>query len=228
MEYNTDNAPTTAKTRKTRGGDSTQERIVNAAEQLFAERTYEGTTLRHIAAMVGIKEPSLYAHFTSKSDIYDAVIERALTPISTAVQGWHSQTLSEEQISAIPRRLMEMHLKYPNAAKIIHKEMCQNHDRVHIQIRRWINELIAFAETLIAAGSNTQVNRSRVIVKTFAFANVTLGFFSNRDIEKALMGDAYDEQAALESQIIAVTAVFECLIGLRASSNVNAPEVSHQ
>ena len=60
--------------------DSTRDRILDAAEKLFAENSYEGTTLREIAKGVGIREPSLYAHFANKDAIYGAVIDRALLP----------------------------------------------------------------------------------------------------------------------------------------------------
>ena len=60
--------------------DSTQQRILDAAEELFATRSFEATTLREIAHKVGIREPSLYAHFAGKDAIYGAVIDRALEP----------------------------------------------------------------------------------------------------------------------------------------------------
>ncbi|MCH7709746.1 MAG: helix-turn-helix transcriptional regulator, partial [Myxococcales bacterium] len=42
-----------------RKGELTAERILDAAEVLFSERGYAGTTLRDVAASVGIRIPSL-------------------------------------------------------------------------------------------------------------------------------------------------------------------------
>src|SRR5205823_11671321 len=57
-----------------RGGD-TRERIVQVAQSLFAERGYRGTSLRDISARIGIKAPSLLHHFSSKEQIYLAVLD---------------------------------------------------------------------------------------------------------------------------------------------------------
>ena len=60
-----------------------------AAVRLFARQGYEATPLSAIAAAVGIKTPSLYAHFRSKDDLFRAVFDDAiraeLQELATAV-----------------------------------------------------------------------------------------------------------------------------------------------
>jgi AcrR family transcriptional regulator len=48
--------------------------IKKSALQLFSQRGYYGTSLNDIANMVGIKKPSLYAHFKNKDELYKIVI----------------------------------------------------------------------------------------------------------------------------------------------------------
>src|SRR5215475_11693621 len=64
-----------------RRGEQTRERILDAAEALFADRGFEGAALRDVAARVGIRTPSLYNHFPSKEALYAAVLERVVEPV---------------------------------------------------------------------------------------------------------------------------------------------------
>lgn len=50
--------------------------IEAAAGRLFGERGYEGTTLDRIATAAGVTKPILYRHFSSKSALYLALLER--------------------------------------------------------------------------------------------------------------------------------------------------------
>jgi AcrR family transcriptional regulator len=54
---------------------STRQKILESAIQLFAMKGYTETTIRELAAAVGIKEASLYNHFPSKSAILDYILE---------------------------------------------------------------------------------------------------------------------------------------------------------
>ena len=55
----------------------TKERLILAALELFSENGYEGTSVDQIAKAVGIKAPSIYAHFKGKEEILHAVIDWA-------------------------------------------------------------------------------------------------------------------------------------------------------
>ena len=49
---------------------TTAERILDAAEDLFAEKGYRATSLGDVADRVGIRSPSLYNHFRNKEALY--------------------------------------------------------------------------------------------------------------------------------------------------------------
>jgi len=58
-----------------RPDETTRERILEAALNLFSQHGYAGTTVRQLARAVGLRESSLYNHFPGKEAIYDALIE---------------------------------------------------------------------------------------------------------------------------------------------------------
>ena len=55
---------------------STRQRILDEALTLFSIRGFERVTVAEIAEAVGIKAPSLYNHFKSKRDIFDAILDK--------------------------------------------------------------------------------------------------------------------------------------------------------
>jgi TetR/AcrR family transcriptional regulator len=98
----------------------TAERILDAAEDLFAEKGYSATSLGDVADRVGIRSPSLYNHFKNKEALYGAVLERLLD--------WFSQPLAEltgssqitsERIYLWLEGVIRMHHDRPNLARLL-------------------------------------------------------------------------------------------------------------
>lgn len=54
---------------------STKKKILDAALTLFSEKSYANVFVAEIAEAVGIKAPSLYKHYKSKQDIFNAILD---------------------------------------------------------------------------------------------------------------------------------------------------------
>lgn len=65
---------------------ATRERILDGALALFGTRGYAATTVRDIAAAVGIKAASLYNHFAGKQEIFEALMRREIAYAEEAVR----------------------------------------------------------------------------------------------------------------------------------------------
>ncbi len=65
-----------------RNGARTRERILDAAERLFAERGVAGVSLRAIIAEAGVNLASVHYHFGSKDALVNAVVGRYAGPIN--------------------------------------------------------------------------------------------------------------------------------------------------
>src|SRR5690606_40568323 len=57
-------------------GDNTAERILDAAEEVFAEVGYSGATLRMIASRADVTQALINYYFSSKYGLYEAVFFR--------------------------------------------------------------------------------------------------------------------------------------------------------
>jgi AcrR family transcriptional regulator len=61
-------------------------RLIAAAETLFGERSYQRTSVAEICAKAGIATGSFYAHFTSKQEIFTAVVHTINADLRAAMR----------------------------------------------------------------------------------------------------------------------------------------------
>jgi len=61
----------------TRPSEVTRERIMKAAERLFAERGYDGTSIRAIVAKARVNQAAINYHFDGKDGLYREVLRTA-------------------------------------------------------------------------------------------------------------------------------------------------------
>ncbi len=61
---------------------ATKDRILDAAERLFAEHGYDRTSLRALTAAAEVNLAAVHYHFGSKEGLYRAVFERRVDPIN--------------------------------------------------------------------------------------------------------------------------------------------------
>lgn len=73
-------------------GECTRDQIIEAANRLFVQNGFHGTSMRQIAAQAGLALGGIYNHFASKEDIFLAVLMRyhpvfSLLPELESAQG---------------------------------------------------------------------------------------------------------------------------------------------
>ena len=56
----------------------TKERILTAALEMFSQKGYEGTNIRELSASLGLVKSSIYKHFESKEEIWNALLDRMI------------------------------------------------------------------------------------------------------------------------------------------------------
>ena len=61
---------------------NTRQKILDAAEKLFARHGFESTSLRSIIASAGVNLAAIHYHFRSKEGLVRAVIERRFAPVN--------------------------------------------------------------------------------------------------------------------------------------------------
>jgi AcrR family transcriptional regulator len=122
-------------------GESTREKILDVALDLFTDQGFDGTSMREIAERLHISKPAIYYHFASKEEILMALHMRLhafgrsalarLAGQTVTLQLWGS-LLSEllDQMLA-QRKIFLMHERNQAALEKLHRK---DHDAEHDDI----------------------------------------------------------------------------------------------
>jgi AcrR family transcriptional regulator len=94
--------------------------IITRTLGLFSKMGYEATSMREIAAAVGVKPPSLYNHYRSKEEILWEIVQGALAEILAGQErafAEHDDTLG--RYKAFVRFHADFHARRSQAAQIV-------------------------------------------------------------------------------------------------------------
>lgn len=118
--------------KKTPGnGSDTRRRILDAAETLFARQGYNGTTTRQIARAAGISIQTLQYHGKGKRNLYHAVLERSVLPVTERIDRYVQKMLErdltdprmlEESVTRIIDELFDLLHEHPNYALLFYRQ----------------------------------------------------------------------------------------------------------
>ena len=79
----------------------TKSRLLEAALEMFSQNGYEGTNIRELSASLGLGKSSLYRHFESKEEIWNAMLDE--------LEAYYEQRFgSSEHLPVIPQNTGEL------------------------------------------------------------------------------------------------------------------------
>ena len=98
----------------------TVQAIFDAAEPLFLDRGFHGTTVEEIAQSADVSVGSIYVHFQSKEGLYVALLERALDVQERYMEEAFKPTLSlGQQLFAAGWAYLRFYLDHPGYFRIL-------------------------------------------------------------------------------------------------------------
>ena len=176
-----------------RDAERTREQILSAAAKEFAESGLGGARVDRIAAQAGVNVRMLYYYFSSKDDLFLAVLERAYEVLREAEKGLNLD--EAEPIDAV-RRLIEFtwrfELSHPEFITLLNSENL--HQGRHLarsaSIAKLHSPLLEMIGRLLERGGKAGVFRRDVDPMRFYILIASLGYFylSNRYTLSAIFG----------------------------------------
>jgi len=135
----------------------TAERLLEAAEKLFAEKGFYGASIRDIAQCLSIAKSSLLHHYPSKEKLYGEVLNKIAGEMTEEVRKIRQSVNDEKkQIRQFVHLLWKNSRQKPNRENIIIREMLDNPKRAD-KVKKWffvdyLNELAGIIKSGQAKG----------------------------------------------------------------------------
>ena len=97
-----------------------REKLVDAAERLFAQHGLEAVTMRQLAAELGVSPMTPYRYFADKDAILTAVRTRAFNRHAEALElAFEGAANTVERANAVGRAYLDFALSHPEAYKLM-------------------------------------------------------------------------------------------------------------
>jgi TetR/AcrR family transcriptional regulator len=191
---------------------TTADRILNAAEDLFAEKGYSATSLGDVADRVGIRSPSLYNHFKNKEALYEAVLERLLADFSAPLAELDSGPVTSERIFRWLETIVRQHHANPNLARLLQHAALSGGPHT--------NELIdRLFRPMFRPGAKIEGEKFSLFEDTglqpwavMAFNNLVMSYVTMAPMYRDLLGQDPFSEAALENQLTLIKMLLRAVI----------------
>lgn len=183
------------------------ERILVAAESLFAEHGFDAVSMSAIGEAAGVSKANVFHHFTSKNELYLAVLRHACR---AAVQ--HLDELSKneapltERLPQFARAHLENLLEHGQVARLMLRELLSDNPRHGQELAEKVyGEKFSRFVAILRAGQ--QAGELRADIDPAMVATVLLGanvfFFESRDVLRHLPDVTFTQHPARYSTMLA-------------------------
>lgn len=160
-------------------------RVLDIAEDLFAERGFDATSLGDVADRVGIRQPSLYNHFKNKQELYVSVMERLLDPFLEMVEGIALEGSGPEKTEKLIEELMSYYGQHPNLLRLIQHAVLSGNEHIDLLTERWFKPFLEIAQVL---GEEREYSDEYAPFVMMAFNSMMMGFVTLAPMYAGMFG----------------------------------------
>ena len=142
---------------------TTEQKILDAAEEVFHEKGYDGARMQEIAEQAGINKGLLHYYFKTKDKLFEAIFSVALNRmISKILTILEMEVPLEQKIDMIVDQYMALLARNPNLPRFVLNELNKNPEQF---VARHVNKdlKIAFANFSASVQKEADGNRIRQI-----------------------------------------------------------------
>ena len=187
-------------------GSDGSERILAAAERLFAEHGYDAASISAIAETAGVSKANVFHHFTSKNALYLAVLRHACRDAARHLDDLGSDTQLTTRFSQFAAAHLASVLDNAQATRLSLRELLGNDHRQGQELAEQVygEKFARFVAILRAGQESGELRRD---VDPAVVATILLGanlfFFQARDVLRHFPAFTLSDQPERYSAMVA-------------------------
>jgi TetR/AcrR family transcriptional regulator len=175
---------------------NTKEKILDIAEDLFAQQGFAATSVSEIAARVGISSPGIYKHFSNKLAIYEQVCQRLFAPLAEATRGMAaSADFADTRLQIY--QVMSLLASKPNTARIVQHATLARDETLDLLSDRWYRKFFSNISDPASNPDKDWIN----IPTAMAFHCMILGYVTLAPLHHSIFGVDPLQPEQLEAQL---------------------------
>ncbi|WP_316860864.1 TetR family transcriptional regulator C-terminal domain-containing protein [uncultured Cohaesibacter sp.] len=148
------------------------EKILTAAEIVFAEYGYRGASISKIADEAGLPKSNIVYYFSTKEQLYRTVVEDIFNVWRAAADEIHDHADPETALGAYIDTKLELARTRPYGSKVWANEIIQGapivHDYLETELRSWTEERVAVIENWVKEGKIRPVSGRHLLFAIWA------------------------------------------------------------
>ena len=185
----------------------TRQKILDAAEQEFAQNGFSSATIDSIATSAGVNKQLIYAHFESKENLYSITLERVYSKLSE-----FEESLAELEFQSADaiRTIVEKYFSFLTSNPVFVRLMLWENLNGATHVKGIHTNLFIGSEKLIASGIQKGIIRSDIDAYNTAMSINMFCFsaFSNVHTISALLGKDLSITEELKKRAEHITDIF--------------------
>ena len=136
-----------------RSVDDTRDRIIDAAQAIFARDGFVGAKMQEIADRVGIQRPSLFYHFKNKEALFVAAHEQVFARIEPVFR----ESLAPDgdpfaQLDRVSRAVLAVMADEPDFARMVARTSVDRHPAAVKIVRTYLQPLVDLSVAFVRDG----------------------------------------------------------------------------
>lgn len=185
-----------------------REKILETAIRLFSEKGFNGTTTKEISESAGVNEALIFRYFSTKRDLYSAIIERKIKEeprLELPLEDLQDSKDDWEVFESLARRMIEKARIDRPFIRLLYFSALEGHELSTMFFETYVKYLRKLLSDYIEKGTKKGIFRrvnSRFAGRAF------IGMVANYIIARELFGETANEKSTDEEVVGCFTDVF--------------------